>query len=665
MSADILKTYRSFVADIALVIALVLLGLGLRFNLLYQMNAVIDADEAIVGLMAKHIAEGKPWPIFYYGQHYMGSFEAILAATSFKFLGYSSWALKAVPLIFSGIHIALVYVLARHVTDRRGATVASILTALGPSALVLWSTMARGGFIELVVIGTLALILASRIILGQSLQIPRQLFFLGLVLGLGWWVNNQIIFYLAPIGLVLGVFLWWAKGFVKSFQYGSLGIFGFFIGGSPFWYANFFTRPRFQSFFLFERASFADVLSHLRGFFAEALPIIFGARQFWSLNDIFQGSSILVYVVYAVVILVVVWGCKRSEQKLVLCLLLLFCLGLPAIFSASQFGSLSQAPRYLLPAYSVLFVLFGSAFSSLQSFRFLPVKLLGCLMFFSLLFVNAMSNFAGAGAIPGQPFVFKGERVAEDHSKLYAWLDSQNYSHILTNYWIGYRVAFETRERITFSRYRGPWVLRIPEYEDLAHESFRPEVYVLTKTEADTVVQGFSQLGYHFRRTNLGPYSVIDLVERDLSQGNELHEVRVMPEQIKTSVGNDKVSALLDANLGTRWASGMPQNQGMVIDIQIAPESPAISGIDIDYGFWLHDAPRELVIEGMDADGEWCVLFDTRVGEAIDYVLEKERLWQIRFAPMAMRQLRLSQQGEDNIFDWSIAEISLFGVETS
>ena len=43
-------------------------------------QSYFDSDQAIFGLMAKHIAEGRAFPLFMYGQTYMLAAEAWLAA---------------------------------------------------------------------------------------------------------------------------------------------------------------------------------------------------------------------------------------------------------------------------------------------------------------------------------------------------------------------------------------------------------------------------------------------------------------------------------------------------------------------------------------------------------------------------------------------------------
>src|SRR6266850_552309 len=57
-------------------------------------ESYFDADQAIVGLMAKHLAELRAFPVFLYGQTYMLGVEAWLAAPLFVVAGASATALK-------------------------------------------------------------------------------------------------------------------------------------------------------------------------------------------------------------------------------------------------------------------------------------------------------------------------------------------------------------------------------------------------------------------------------------------------------------------------------------------------------------------------------------------------------------------------------------------
>src|SRR5215207_5041232 len=72
----------------------------------FSERAHFDADQAITGLMAKHLAEGRALPVFWYGQSYMLSVESWLAAPLFVMAGASVTALK-LPLLFVNVAIAL------------------------------------------------------------------------------------------------------------------------------------------------------------------------------------------------------------------------------------------------------------------------------------------------------------------------------------------------------------------------------------------------------------------------------------------------------------------------------------------------------------------------------------------------------------------------------
>src|SRR5258707_12694810 len=54
------------------------------------------SDEAIVGLMARHINQGLPIPVFFYGQSYMGSLDPVLVSVAFRIMGESVLTIRVV-----------------------------------------------------------------------------------------------------------------------------------------------------------------------------------------------------------------------------------------------------------------------------------------------------------------------------------------------------------------------------------------------------------------------------------------------------------------------------------------------------------------------------------------------------------------------------------------
>lgn len=72
-----------------------------------------DADQAVVGLMAKHISEGRAFPVFFYGQSYLLAVEAYLAAPVMWLLGPTEVALK-LPLLVLNVATVLLLVWRAH-----------------------------------------------------------------------------------------------------------------------------------------------------------------------------------------------------------------------------------------------------------------------------------------------------------------------------------------------------------------------------------------------------------------------------------------------------------------------------------------------------------------------------------------------------------------------
>ena len=110
-------------------------------------QSYFDSDQAIVGLMAKHLAEMRAFPVFYYGQSYMLGVEAYLAAPLFAVAGASVVALK-LPLLAINIGVALMLlrILERDAGLRpRAAAVPVLFFALAAPAVSAQILAANGG----------------------------------------------------------------------------------------------------------------------------------------------------------------------------------------------------------------------------------------------------------------------------------------------------------------------------------------------------------------------------------------------------------------------------------------------------------------------------------------------------------------------------------------
>ena len=103
-------------------LVVLLVGIASRLPQLLSPHLILDGDEAIVGLMAKHITEGKSVTLFFYGQKYGFAYlEALAGALSFKLFGYGALQLKAAMLgIWVGSLAFFYLAAARFTTPFRG-----------------------------------------------------------------------------------------------------------------------------------------------------------------------------------------------------------------------------------------------------------------------------------------------------------------------------------------------------------------------------------------------------------------------------------------------------------------------------------------------------------------------------------------------------------------
>src|SRR4051812_8428750 len=89
---------RTVVAVAATVVA----GIVLRVWVYRSAAGAPDSDEAIVGLMPRHILHGE-FTVFFWGQVYGGSQEALLAAPLTAILGSSLLAVRLVPIALAAV----------------------------------------------------------------------------------------------------------------------------------------------------------------------------------------------------------------------------------------------------------------------------------------------------------------------------------------------------------------------------------------------------------------------------------------------------------------------------------------------------------------------------------------------------------------------------------
>jgi len=148
---SVLTSERSSSLAVAGVVAATTALIVLRSLVFLQYEqSDFDADQAIVGLMARHLAEGRAWPLFFYGQLYMMGVQAWLAAPVFLLIGSTVFALKLPLLVINVLTGALLVVLLIKQAGLRAwqAGVAVTWFAALPPVTASRMVQAQGGTIE-------------------------------------------------------------------------------------------------------------------------------------------------------------------------------------------------------------------------------------------------------------------------------------------------------------------------------------------------------------------------------------------------------------------------------------------------------------------------------------------------------------------------------------
>src|SRR5262245_4643589 len=135
-------------------------GVALRLVAILLGVPLPNSDEAWMGIAGRHIATGHDFPLFFYGDHYMGTVDGFLAAPLFKLFGSSLTTLRLPTLLIYLAFILVMYRLTDRVYGRRFAMLSTALLALGSDAVMHSEVFAGGGYPEIKPAGAGLILLA-------------------------------------------------------------------------------------------------------------------------------------------------------------------------------------------------------------------------------------------------------------------------------------------------------------------------------------------------------------------------------------------------------------------------------------------------------------------------------------------------------------------------
>lgn len=487
--------------------ALVIVGLALRLAIIASPLGEIDGDEAVVGLMARHIAFVGERPVFYWGQPYLGSLEAFTAAPLFRVFDSSTVLLKVVPAAYSLGFLVFSALLARRLFGDGPALATAAYLAVPPSMWAVWSTKARGGYAELLFLGE-ALLLATLFFARAPGR--RTAMFFGLLVGLAFWTHLLAIVYIGPALVYLALS---RTGFRPAQLF--MALIGTLVGMLPLLIDNASNGFRTLASLLQPPDLPIDPAAQFIRFFRVGVPVLLGLGQPTTSETMFdldwpnRPAGHLVVGVLAVALLAgIVLLYLPALKRLARCgadplaepaLLVFVALAVPPVVALTRFGFFVSEPRYALPLYTTLPLLAGA----LWRLRWPAAR---------WAVVGAVLAFNLWSLITTDPRLWRPEddldSTAATRAALIQYLLPQDRHQMYTDYWIGYPIMFETRENVLAYVISGGFNRYLPPADNVQRTPNPAWVFEPgTDAETDFLAQ-LASVGGSAHVETVGPYRV-------------------------------------------------------------------------------------------------------------------------------------------------------------
>jgi hypothetical protein len=168
------------------------LAVAMRIWGAWVSRCITEPDPAVVALMARHMAAFKEFPIFFYGQAYMGSLEPMASALMVRLMGPTGFAVSLGPVLFAAGALFFLWRWARDAAGPWGGLAALVAGGFGPSVYFQFQMAARGGYMVALCVDAAALWIAARMAAQLRNKEPvrwSRYLGLGMVAGIGAWSN--------------------------------------------------------------------------------------------------------------------------------------------------------------------------------------------------------------------------------------------------------------------------------------------------------------------------------------------------------------------------------------------------------------------------------------------------------------------------------------------
>lgn len=620
-------------------------------------------DELIVGLMGLHVTRGD-FPVFFYGQNFMGSLEAFLGGALFQLIGVTPLALELLPVILSLIFIFLQYLLIKKFFGNRVALLSILFIAIPPLFLLRWAHEARPHYPLTMVFGSLLLIISHQLIYRSLPSTTKKLLYmaLGLIAGIGWWTNYLIITFILPVGLF--IFLENKKIFLSPSFY--LCPLMFLIGSSPLWVYNF--NHQFPIVGITNPGSASNVWPYLGDLFTNALPILLGFLPPLHQDKFELIGYWLIAPIYAAAFLYYLYRFRKNLWSIFVLrlqkstsgdiLIFIFLLNI-ILHLATNYGSRlsDNDQKYFLPLYSCLPVFVSLFLIRLKEksgglfFLFLVL-----ILFFNLTGIVRHDGWTILNSAKFQSYQ-KNQKV---EARLAEYLIKKGYNRLYFGD-PGKILTFKSREALIVAH---PYQEIYPRYVDQVDAA--PNPAYLSQGQDQTFEDNLKALGGSYRKASATdgyllytdfkpPREAYKMIPRDLWKGTS----SPYPLEAKNA---------FDGDISTGWGTHRPQKQGdfFLLDLGKAETVTKISYVPASY----RHVPIGYQIAASLNGKDWKTISQVRQYKGPFFWAGPTPMTKVRqgrvetvFPPQLCRFMKISLLHDSKDYNWSIKELFLFAPE--
>jgi hypothetical protein len=400
-------------------------GVGLRVWVHRSALGILDSDEAVVGLMVDHAMDGE-LTTFFWGHAYGGSQEVLLTTPLFWLAGSSWLTLRLVPIALSAAAAVVVWRVGRRTIGEPAAAVAGCLSWIWPPFVIYKLTHQWGFYASGALYSALLLLLTLRMVERPS---KARVGAFGLVVGLSLWQSAQLV----PIVLALIAWAAWRQRSVLRHAWiaAVLAI----LGALPSIVWN--VRNDWGSF-MSPIDDTTTYLHRLRVFASPLLPMLLGLRTPFTQERLLPSAiTLLLYGGIAVLFAYGAYKARRRDSSV----LYVVALAYPFLYTLAPATFFSQEPKYLVVLSPVLVLLFAQ----LATTYWRATAVLATALILSIATLDRMETYFRT--VPAQPPV-----APRDLGPLIATLDRLGLDRVYADFWLAYRLTFDTDERIVASQ---------------------------------------------------------------------------------------------------------------------------------------------------------------------------------------------------------------------